>query len=158
MRKFILLILLLQFPLIVSANQLYKWVDDEGVTHFSHQPPPDDPALAPSELKAIPLTEGPANIDDPPAPDESDTSTPPGLTPEQPDPETAPGPAKADSKVEYPDKDPEKCRAAQENLKQFKEFERIRTKDPESGEFRYLDQEERKSETEKWRRNANVFC
>jgi len=39
-----MLLSLALIPLAAMAQQMYKWVDEKGVTHFSESPPPDGKA------------------------------------------------------------------------------------------------------------------
>ena len=50
LRKLLILILLFALPFTSQAGKLYKWVDDEGRTHYSDKVPPSDTHRARSHL------------------------------------------------------------------------------------------------------------
>ncbi len=43
-----------------QAQQYYRWVDDEGVVHFSQQPPPDNSQAEQRVVPSTPLATAPA--------------------------------------------------------------------------------------------------
>ena len=56
MKTTLLSVCLLAAPLLVSealAQQMYKWKDAKGVTHFSENPPPDGAAAEKIEVKPV---------------------------------------------------------------------------------------------------------
>ena len=68
--KIILVILIHIFALGISSAEIYKWVDENGVTHFSDSPTEDIPASDTAENDEIQSAEQvPAAA--PPVPDES---------------------------------------------------------------------------------------
>lgn len=44
----------LLLPAAVTAQDIYRWVDEDGVVHYSDQPPPDDDAAEPVALEVPP--------------------------------------------------------------------------------------------------------
>ena len=107
----------------IAAKSYYKWIDEDGVTHYTARKPHDQESEAISVLTGLPRGDNgqPIQLDD--------ASTPPGA--EQ-------------SAAEDPEanKDPERCDAAQKNLKILQENARIREKGLD-GNFRYLSEEEK---------------
>jgi len=53
------LLALVLLPLCASAEGLYKWVDEKGVTHYSESPPPDS-SKAKKATKVEIRSQGPA--------------------------------------------------------------------------------------------------
>lgn len=107
------------------SKEFYRWQDDEGVTHYSAHPPKDRSATkvratntkveAPQETAAGADTE--ANQDD-----KLDAGQTSGSANERPAP------------------DPERCAAAERNVKALQENARVRIK--ENGAYRFLSPEE----------------
>lgn len=112
------------------ANEVYKWVDDDGTTHFSAQPPIDRPyeIITPSagRVGTVDPTAPRENRDDP-----ADTS---GGVPEMPE-------------IEVREPDPEevaqRCEQARENLFWLTERRRVSVRDEETGEETWLDDDQR---------------
>jgi hypothetical protein len=55
------LALALIVPLLSSAQTMYKWVDEKGVTHFSESPPPDGTVTRGAATKVTPKVTPPSN-------------------------------------------------------------------------------------------------
>jgi len=102
---------------ILAAEEVYKWVDDKGVTHYQAHPPKNQAA------KSIQTKTGHS------APVKYNTQTDKTVVQKGTEPEPA-------SK-----KDPELCSKAQANLSTLQQYSRVRTTD-ENGELRYLAPEE----------------
>lgn len=49
-----LLVMMTALPTFVTG-QVFRWVDDQGVTHFSTSPPPDNKTAQPVDLNAAPV-------------------------------------------------------------------------------------------------------
>lgn len=110
----------------MAAKSYYKWVDENGVTHYSARKPHD------KESEAISVTTGLSRDDsDQPSPAENSAQADAASTSEDPaaeDPEA--------------NKDPERCEIAKSNLKILNESARIREA-TEDGSFRYLSDDEK---------------
>jgi len=103
----------------LTAEEVYKWVDANGVTHYQAHPPKN------REAKSIKTKTGHS------APVKYNTKT--GKAVAQQDASSAPAVANK--------KDPELCSKAQANLRTLQQYSRVRTTD-ENGELRYLAPEE----------------
>ncbi|GAB3111790.1 DUF4124 domain-containing protein [Aestuariicella hydrocarbonica] len=101
------------------SKDFYKWEDAAGVTHYSAQPPKDRPSI---KVRAT-------NI--------RDTASAPQSSNAPADKKAAAANTAAPAAYQ---KDPERCAAAQKNLKTMQEHARIRIK--EGDEYRYLTPEE----------------
>lgn len=103
------------------GREFFRWVDDEGVTHYSAQPPRDRPAVK------VHASNTQVEVDDQPDTAASD---------DQGQADTAAG----SEAIAVAQKDPERCAAALKNIKTLTERPRIRIK--ENGEYRYLTADE----------------
>jgi len=103
----------------LAAEEVYKWVDDKGVTHYQAHPPKN------REAKSITTKTGHST------PVKYNTQTDKTVAKKGTD--SAPTPASK--------KDPELCSKAQANLRTLQQYSRVRTTD-ENGEARYLAPEE----------------
>jgi hypothetical protein len=108
---------------VLNAQTLYRWKDGSGVVQLSDRPPPQG---TPFETLNVPRSTMPSAV--PPAPAPS-TSTPER---ERAEPTT--------SQTE-PEKDPEQCRLARENLFWLENRARVRVRD-EEGELVFLTPDE----------------
>ena len=67
------------FVLILASTtfsvEIYKWVDDKGVVHFSDRPPPDRPETI--EEQVAPSSDSNPQDNSPPAPESSNTELDP---------------------------------------------------------------------------------
>lgn len=147
LRSTILVLSIASVPL--AAETIYRWQDDRGNLVVSDRPPEDGTVAyetvrigrsamasafrnpAESEPASGPETDAPVG-----AGDRGSRAAPGGGEPE---------------------KDPEACRTARENLKTLETFARIRTKD-ENGEYYYLTEEEKELRREQAREAIRVFC
>jgi Domain of unknown function (DUF4124) len=100
---------------LAAKGKIYKWVDNQGVTHYSANPELNNPAeiIKPKTGHSDPVT-----------------YTAPTT------PNTKNQTAKQESQ-----KDPERCESARKNQSTLKTFSRIKTKG-EDGEYYYLSQDE----------------
>ncbi|BFM14351.1 DUF4124 domain-containing protein [Maricurvus nonylphenolicus] len=116
-----------------AAKEYYKWVDENGVTHYTAHPP--------GERKSTKVRT--TNL----KPSSSSTATAQPSTDNSGDKDTTAAPA---PKEEAPKKDPALCKQAKENLKIMKENSRIKVKDGD--DYRFLADDEikkRKEEADK---------
>jgi hypothetical protein len=106
-----------------AAKNYYRWVDENGVTHYTARKPYNVDSEAISVTSGLPRDESGQQIqledEEPSAENESQATA-----------------ASADNK------DPERCEVAKSNLKILNESARVREKDPD-GNFRYLSEEEK---------------
>lgn len=130
------ILLLVVFTLMsnpASAGKIYKWVDAEGVTHYT-QHPPKDQSIEKEQIKI--KNKKPHGADEAAEKLESNRkalleSAADRKTSSKTDPEDA-------ERQEAIDKN---CQIARDNLKQLKEHARVREAG-EDGELRYLSEEE----------------
>lgn len=128
----------------LSATELYQWVDENGVKHFSQQPPAHIPDLKAVDIRGTPVVSG---------------GEPRSLDVASEDTDKQPQSEKLEvERIENPGKDAERCAQARHNIAQMNEFRRVRAKDPETGETRYLDDEERESQLKNWKERESTFC
>lgn len=113
----------LAWPLAGSA-QIYKWVDENGVTHFSERPPHNTPAtlIKPKTGHSEPVFYGTASSVS------SEAAAP--VAPEE----------EVVSQEEYHE---ERCRVALRNMDTLRNFGRVKVQGVD-GEIRYLDEEEQR--------------
>jgi len=128
-----------------SQTTLYQWVDENGVKHFSQQPPPDAPDLQATDLKGAPVVSGGE-----PRPFISNRST------TQKQDETSADRAQAESEVSR--KDPERCAKARESIATLRNSPRVRLQDEETGEYNYIDDEKRQEQLEAWQQRQETYC
>ena len=137
---------LLAVATFAQAAPLYKWVDENGVTHFAEYPPENQSGTESVDIRGIPSISGPGN----PAPQASETAAvaTSGQQPLIPEVE----------KVENPFKSPELCQQARQNLAQIQANRRVRAPDPETAELRYLSEEEIATQLTNWQKRAETYC
>lgn len=70
-QKIVLVILIHIFALGVSSAEIYKWVDENGVTHYSDSPTEDIPAPAATENDEV-QSAAPVPVATPPVPDKNE--------------------------------------------------------------------------------------
>lgn len=130
-------------PYIYSATELYQWVDENGVKHFSQQPPAHMP-----DLKAVNVRGTPVVSEDKyalPA-KEMNSATNTEQTSEQ---------------LEIgqpPQKDRLQCDKARQSIAQIQQSGRIRSRDTETGEVSYLSEEEKQSQLDRWQNLEKIYC
>lgn len=119
--------LMLALSATAMAGQVYKWVDEKGVTHFSAQPPQGQPATAISTSIA-PARQAP--------------STPPAPIEEQPDPQQEAIDKKVKEQVAAKEAERKQyCETARTNLAQLENNPRLLVK--EDDQVRRIDENER---------------
>lgn len=125
---------------LAGAETVYKWVDDEGVTHFTAHPPKNrkSDAMRTSTGRSEPI-------------DYSKQFPQEGSNNAQSN--VAESPRGAPSQEELD----EACRRARENLKMIEEGRRIAVTD-DNGEQRYLDQQEIDQRAEQARQIRDRAC
>ena len=74
-KKIILIIFIHIFALGISSAEIYRWVDENGITHYSDSPTEDIPATTETENDEIQSTD-PAPADTPPLTEETQKGAP----------------------------------------------------------------------------------
>lgn len=130
---------------VPAAATMYKWIDDEGNTHYSQTPPPGRPAETITAPKA------------PPAPPQRETTA---------EEETADGEGETGATEESGPSEAERrrverenaarCREAREVLQRYETTARIRV--PDGDGLRYLSEEERQQHIRDARKIIQEHC
>ncbi len=123
----------------VQATQIYTWVDDNGVTHFSERPPKNVKA---SIIRPKTGHSEPVNYDNP-----ATTEASPAPTAQ----------ARANPAPQAANRDPERCEQARKNLETLQNFGRIRIR-ADDGSFHYLTEEEREQRLQETQTVINQEC
>ncbi len=124
-----------------ASKSFYKWVDAQGVTHYSASPPAKETAADATTIRATNLkTDAPV--------------APPATAPVNA-PSTTPPPLQG---TIVKDKSPEQCKQAKDNLKSINENRRLRLKDDKTGDLRYLTPEEIQQQKDLAQKKADDNC
>ena len=141
---------LLFSPRLFSTTELYQWVDENGVKHFSQQPPAHLPNLQAVDVRSAPVISG------------GETSSQESATESSEEQASGQENAKPEElavePVETPQKDPELCEKARRNIIVYTESPRVRAQDPETGESRILGEEERATQLKNWKERESTYC
>lgn len=145
-RSLCILALIAAAPALLAGPQgYYRWKDDKGQFQATQQPPADRP----SEFVRTSTGTASQNAAEDSAPADAPTATP-GTT--------AGTPAKKPAGLQaLPDKNPEKCKEAQDTQAVLNSHARIREKD-EKGEYRYLAPEEIADQKRLASESVDVYC
>ena len=130
--------LLLVFSASALAGQIYKWVDDHGVTHFDARPPEGKPSVAISPAAPAPSSATPTH------------ATTPDARQKQYDDQV-----KAQL-AEQQDKLKAFCEQARSNLAQLKNNPRVR--EEVDGEMHRLSEDERQSRMTETQKAVDDNC
>lgn len=134
--------LMLALSATAMASQVYKWVDAQGVTHFSAQPPQGQPATA-INTSAPPPRQAPAE----PAPSVEELL----------DPEQAAIDKKVKEQVAAQEAERKQyCASARTNLAQLENNPRLRIED--EGEVRRIDENERQERIAELKKSIAENC
>lgn len=148
MQKYLIALLASLFSLSIATSSnsapLYEWVDENGVKHFSQQPPEHMPNMRPTNVSGIPSVSG----------ENTTEQEQVAVTPETGSSEVIPEVEKVDNPV----KSPELCEQARKNIQQLTDFRRVRAPDKETGELRYLSDEEKETQMANWQKRAETYC
>lgn len=118
-----------------AAEKIYRWVDDEGVTHFTAHPPKNRD----SDLVRVQTGRSdPVKNEEAAAEDQSANADQSGAATQQ------------------SRNDAYRCSVAQENLKVLETSARVQVQ--EDGEIRYLDEEEQRERAEQARQIIAESC
>lgn len=118
-----------------AAEKIYRWVDDEGVTHFTAHPPKN------RESDLVRVQTG--HSDPVEAPETSPENEPASANP-------------TNTANEQSLKNPERCSVARKNLKVLQTSARVQIQ--EEGEIRYLDEAEQEARAEEARQAIAESC
>lgn len=128
--------------LFAAPQGYYRWHDDAGVEHFTQQPPPgrksDFIATSTGKSTAVEAGETAASTEAKTAAKDAAKKTPTGAI------------------QAVPDKDPEKCKQAQDSQTTLNSHARIREKVGE--EYRYLTPEEIAEQKKLAQESVEVYC
>lgn len=137
----ILALCLLLLAPALAAEEVYKWVDDDGVTHYGTRAPTGREAssFTPHTGHSEPVTY------DRPADENSD--------------DNGRDTARADGQdsEDAAERNEQRCQAARDNLEVLSNFGRVRVKTDDGG-FRYLEKEEMQERIEEARRVIAESC
>jgi hypothetical protein len=134
--------LMLALSATAMASEVYKWVDAQGVTHFSAQPPQGQPATA-INTSVPPPRQAPAE----PAPSVE----------ERLDPEQAAIDKKVKEQVATQEAERKQyCESARTNLAQLENNPRLRIE--EEGEVRRIDENERQERIVELKKSIAENC
>lgn len=114
------------FSLTASAGTYYRWVDDQGITHYTSAPP-----QGMASEKVASFTQS-SSAPAPVAQAEAETDSSQSQEPQQPEPQVS-------------QKNSERCAIARKRVKALQSNNRIRMA-TDDGEFRYLSQEDIQAE------------
>jgi hypothetical protein len=132
---------------VLAADTVYRWLDDRGNLMISDRPPEDSSIT----YEAMRMGESAMSRTFRRNPDPEPEADSPSREEAAAEPETPV------ARVERPEKDPELCRQARENLDALDTFTRIRTKD-ENGEYYYLTEEDKEFQREQARETIRIHC
>ncbi|HEX6590362.1 MAG TPA: DUF4124 domain-containing protein [Moraxellaceae bacterium] len=133
-----------------QAAQFYKWTDEQGVTHYSADPPPKSVGNASSvKVKTRLPADSEAAVDNLEK-QRADSKKADKAAPKKDD---AAAPAAKPATERYADK----CKNLQSDLKTMEEHARINVTD-EKGEVRTLTEEEKQQRVDDTKRQVKAFC
>ncbi|MDP1558540.1 MAG: DUF4124 domain-containing protein [Nitrosomonas sp.] len=149
MQRFILSVLLLVFS-VVAYGQVYKWVDQNGNTQYTDQPPPSGAAKDERKLNIKTSLPSPSN---------SDTSSTRHINEEmQAFRERRISKQEEESKLQaQAEENNQKCIDAQGRLKVFRDSPRLRLPDGK-GDVVYVDDDMRERTILEAQKNIATYC
>lgn len=127
-----------------QAATIYKWVDKNGVTHFSEQPPPDDAQT--QTLNAAEIEPKPIGFDSPKPIPKADAA----VSDEQKNADLI--------RQQNADQADAICEQAKQNLDVLSNFNRVTRKDDSSDEPVMMTDEERESALAEAKKRISLFC
>ncbi|GEM_PF-1757226 len=137
---FLLVYLLILNPVSGFAQDYYRWTDAEGVSHYSQQPPAENPQAEQQTLEITPLTLA--------------IQASPNSIAESVEPETETSDYTGTSAF---GKDPELCAQVLQSLQTMNNFENIVMTDPATSHGIYLSESEREAEKILLRKHAGLL-
>jgi hypothetical protein len=144
-RKLILITLALTIITPLSANVIHKWVDENGVTHYSQQPPMDAGAIS-SKIYSEDLEQKPIGFIQPKVRE----NNAPVLSEDEKNANAI--------KKQNSEQASAICKSAKQNLHILKSNSRIRSKNEETGELVSMKEEDRQQEINTQQERVKLFC
>lgn len=135
-QKALFICLAVLIPLSSVSQEYYRWVDSDGVSHFSQNPPPDNIA---AEQAALP----------------QNALTTPANTAVQTDTQQ---PTNSGETLNSFGKDPQLCSQILQSLQTMNEHENIVMTDPDTGDGFYLSESERAAEKIRLENMRSYYC
>ncbi|MDZ7782635.1 MAG: DUF4124 domain-containing protein [Halioglobus sp.] len=126
-----------------AAEVLYRWVDDRGNPVHSDRPPPEgtDYEVISTESKFVrPVDAGQ------------------GAVPREVEPRVGNEFEPVDKAAQEPKKNPEFCQRARDNLEALNTRPRLRVRDDETGEYKFLNEEEKEQRRQQAREAIEFYC
>lgn len=127
---------------VVQATTIYKWVDKEGVTHFSQDPPPTEIQTA-EQLDSTELEPTHIGSVTPKAAAKAAVTSNPSV---------------ADVKTRNAEQAASICEQAQFQLKVLQTHSRLQRQDPKTGEVIEMSAEEREQQINTQQERITQFC
>lgn len=152
----LILTLLLVSPPALAATKFYRWTDDQGVTHYTAEPPPSN-ARSTGEVKVRNRSHA--------QPEDTEEGAQAGTAGSAKNDKAAgkdkekdkPKEKARDDKAEGNERYAERCKGLRADLKTLQENARIRIAE-EGGEGRILTEEEKSSKQDEVQRQIKAFC
>lgn len=153
MQRLTILLLLLMFSFVASA-QVYKWVDADGKTQYTDQPPPSGAAQDEKKLniKPTPLSSNSKKQSDADAEDDVSEDKMQSFS----DRRTARKEAKEEKEKEAEELN-QKCIQAKGQLKMYRDTPRLRMPDGKGG-IAYVEDDVREKHIQEAQKNIAAFC
>jgi len=127
-----------------SAEEvLYRWVDDRGDPVHSDRPPPEgtDYEVISTQSTLVRPVEARQ-----------------GAVPREVEPRVGNEFEPVDTEEKEPRKNPEFCQRARDNLETLNTRPRLRVRDSETGEYKFLDEEEKEQRRQQARDAIEFYC
>lgn len=138
-----MLLSLALIPLAAMAQQMYKWVDEKGVTHFSESPPPDGKA---TKVEVKPTGTERARVDNW---KERELESRQRRTQKEI--------VEEETRRKEEGARAQRCSRAREGLDTVKNSRRVYSLD-EKGERVYMEDKDRPAAIEKWSQEVQRYC
>ena len=151
MQRLTVLLLLLMFSFVASA-QVYKWVDADGNTQYTDQPPPSGAAQDEKKLHIKPAPPSASNKNQTDSMDVIGDDKPQSFSERR----TARKEAKAE-KERAAEELNQKCIHAQGQLKMYRDTPRLRVPDGNGG-IVYVDDDAREKHIQEAQKNIAEYC
>lgn len=136
----------------VMAGQFYKWTDEQGVTHYSEEPPPKSAKNA-AEVKVQTRTPSGAAAAEENLQKQREAATKAMADANKDKKSPAPTPSDKADKSQYA----ERCKQLKANLDTMESHGRVSEMD-EKGEKRVLPEEEKTKRMDETKRQIKAFC
>ncbi|QSX33040.1 DUF4124 domain-containing protein [Shewanella avicenniae] len=141
LRNSLLIVILAALSLpVAQATTIYKWVDKNGVTHFSQDPPPADQTVQQLDANSM-------------EPQKIGT-----VAPERTNDTPATDPAAEKLRAQNAEQAKSICEQATFKLNVLKTHTRLQTSDPKSGDTVQMTEEQRQQEIKAQEERIKLFC